>query len=209
MVPRAKWSSERSNLFWIVIFVVVSGPALVRLVVATIDDPSLLWNALVVIPLVVVGMWLILSAMSMPARQRHRFLIERDPDAIYVHATNVGRSLEALSRAGLVDTDVESGQVGSASLQFTDDSLDIWIGGKSPRLLASFPRANFTGIEYARTIVTAVNPAVSVSLKYQMAGESGEFAFVPSHVMGRPLRLRQVDEILPLLHNWIGNESGG
>lgn len=177
-----------------------------RLVVATIDDPSLLWNALVVIPLVVAGMWLILFAMSTPVRQRHRLLTELNPDAVHVHATEVGPSLDTLSRLGFSNEELKAGRISSASLLFTDDSLEIWIGGKAPHLVARLPRANFTGIKHARKTVALVNPTVSVSLDYLLAGGSTEFVFVPSHAMGRPLRSRQVHELIPSIRAWVGNK---
>lgn len=206
MVDKANSPYRRANLGWIVLFVAVSGAALVRLIVATIDNPSLLWNALLVIPLVGLGMWLIGYAMSFSARLRHRFLTERDPGAIHLHATHLDQSLSTLSRLGLADTQVMKSPLDSASLQFTDESLEIWIGGKSPHLVASLPRTDFTHMKSERTTVTAVNPAVSVTLEFQFSGVPGELVFVPAHAMGRPLRPRRVDELLPSLQAWIGIE---
>lgn len=206
MVEKAKSPFSRANLGWIVLLVAVSGTALVRLVVATINNPSLLWNALLVIPLVGVGMWLIGYAMSVSARLRQRFLTERDPEAIHMHVTHLDQSLSALSKLGLADSEVKKRPLDSASLQFTDGSLEVWIGGKSPQLVASLSRTDFKRITHERTTVTAINPAVAVTLEYQFAGVPGELVFVPSHAMGRPLRPRRVDSLVPLLQAWIDSE---
>lgn len=203
----SKSSYWRANLGWIVLFVCVSGAALVRLIVATVNDPSLLWNAFLVIPIVVVGMWLLAHATSTSARQRQRFLTGSEPEAIHIHATYLDQSLLTLSRLGLAELEVRKRPLDSASLLFTNDSLEIWTGGRSPRLFVRLSRSDFRRMTHERTIVTAVNPAVSVTLSYESGGRSGELTFVPSHAIGRPIGPRGVGELLSLIRIWIGSDK--
>lgn len=197
----------RANIGWIAVFVAVSGAALVRLIVATVNDPSLLWNALLVIPIAVVGMWLLGYATSTSARQRQRFLTGREPEAIHIHASHLDQSLLTLSRLGLAELEVRKRPLDLASLLFTNDSLEIWTGGKSPRLFVRLPRSDFRRMTHERTIVTAVNPAVSVTLSYESGGRSSELTFVPTYAIGRPIRPRSVGELLSLIRIWIGSDK--